>query len=135
MADLSESQKEVVKIEIDTHLATMHNLTSSKIGGPSGIIIPPYRILRNMEDQMLSPPSKECEYVFCHMDLSQHNIIVDPVTLKIKAIIDFEYSGFWPVQFELHFYTRLGPSVGREGEIDDTNELLKFLTVIVLVAF
>ncbi|THV45598.1 hypothetical protein BGAL_0471g00080 [Botrytis galanthina] len=62
------------------------------------------------------------------MDLSQHNIIVDPVTLKIKAIIDFEYSSFWPMQFELPVHTRLGPSVAREGESDDADELLKFLT-------
>ncbi|TGO48128.1 hypothetical protein BCON_0250g00010 [Botryotinia convoluta] len=88
----------------------MHNLTSSKTGGPSGIIIPPYRILEKTENQMWNPPTKDCSYVFCHMDLSQHNIIVDPLTLKIKAIIDFEYSGFWPMQFELPFYTRLGPS-------------------------
>ncbi|TGO39749.1 hypothetical protein BHYA_0048g00140 [Botrytis hyacinthi] len=94
MADLSESQKEVVKIEIETHLTTMHNLTSRKIGGPSGIIIPPCRTLRKIDDQMWNPPAKDDAYVFCHMDLSQHNIIVDPVTLKIKAIIDFEYSGF-----------------------------------------
>lgn len=50
MADLSETQKEVVKREIETHLATMHNLTSSKIGGPSGTIIPPCRIMRKIDD-------------------------------------------------------------------------------------
>ncbi|KAF7952275.1 uncharacterized protein EAE97_001772 [Botrytis byssoidea] len=106
----------------------MHNLTSRKLGGPSGILIPPYRILGKIEDQVWNPPTKDCAYVFCHMDLSQHNIIVDPVTLKIKAIIDFECSGFWPAQFDFPFHTRLGPSVAREGGIDDTDELLKFLT-------
>lgn len=30
------------------------------------------------------------EYVFCHHDLSQHNIIVEPETLKIAAIVDWE---------------------------------------------
>ena len=129
MSDLSENQKEVVKKEIEIHLSTMHNLTSNKIGGPSGIIIPPYRVLGKIEDQMWNPSTEDCIYVFCHMDLSQHNVIVDPKTLKIKAIIDFEYSGFWPEQFERRFYTRLGPSVAREGEIDDTLELLEFLTV------
>ncbi|KAF7954426.1 hypothetical protein EAE96_005548 [Botrytis aclada] len=129
MADLSKDQKEMVNREIDIHLTTMHNLTSSQIGGPSGIIIPPCRILTKMANQMWNPPTKDCSYVFCHMDLSQHNIIVDPATCKIQAIIDFEYSGFWPVQFELPFYKRLGPSVAREGEIDDTNKLLKFLTL------
>ncbi|TGO28545.1 hypothetical protein BPAE_0026g00350 [Botrytis paeoniae] len=87
MADLCENQKKAVNSEIDTHLITMHNLTSSKIGGPSGIIIPPYRILGKIEDQMWNPPTKDCAYIFCHMDLSQHNIIEDSVTLKIKTII------------------------------------------------
>lgn len=36
------------------------------------------------------------EYAFCHNDLSQANIIVGPETLKIKAIVDWEYAGFWP---------------------------------------
>ncbi|KAF7889644.1 uncharacterized protein EAF02_002059 [Botrytis sinoallii] len=115
MADLSETRKEVVKREVETQLATMHNLTSSKIGRPSGIINPPCRILRKTDDQMWKSPTKDDAYVFCHLYLFQHNIIVDPVTLKIKAIIDFEYSGFWPIQFELRFYTRLGPSVAHEG--------------------
>jgi serine/threonine protein kinase len=127
MADLSENQKEVVAREIEVHLSTMHNIKSNKIGGPSGIIIPPYRIMGKTEDKMPNPPTEDHQYVFCHMDLSQHNVIVDPKTLKIKAIIDLEYSGFWPEQFDLPFYTRLGPSVARKGEIDDTLELLEFL--------
>ncbi len=28
------------------------------------------------------------KYVFCHNDLGKHNVIVNPDTLKIKAIID-----------------------------------------------
>ncbi|KAL2063413.1 hypothetical protein VTL71DRAFT_5218 [Oculimacula yallundae] len=62
------------------------------------------------------------------MDLSQHNVIVEPETLEFKAIIDLEHSGFWPEHFDLPVYRRLGPSVARNGEIDDTAELLKFLT-------
>lgn len=50
--------------------------------------------------------SKDSEYVFCHDDLSQHNIIVDPQTLKIRAIIDREYVGFFPEHFEWVFYER-----------------------------
>ncbi|KAF7925985.1 hypothetical protein EAE99_006020 [Botrytis elliptica] len=77
MADLNKTQREVVKREIETHLATMHNLTSSKIGGPSDTIIPPCRILRKTDDQMWKSRTKDDAYVFCHMDLSQHIIIVD----------------------------------------------------------
>ena len=34
------------------------------------------------------------DLVFCHNDLSANNVIVDPKTLKIAAIIDWEYAGF-----------------------------------------
>ncbi|CZT02513.1 uncharacterized protein RAG0_09645 [Rhynchosporium agropyri] len=129
MSSLAEDQKEAVVKQIETHLSTLHNLKSTKIGGPSGIIVPPYRIVEKTEDQTWNLPTEGRLYSFCHMDLSQHNVIVDPETLKINAIIDMEYSGFWPEQFDLPFYRRLGPSVARDSEIDDTLELLEFLTV------
>ncbi len=44
------------------------------------------------------------EFVFCHCDLSQSNILVDPKTLQIVAIIDWEYSGFFPRDHEIPFY-------------------------------
>lgn len=67
------------------------------------------------------------EYIFCHNDLSQQNIIVDPHSLKIRVIIDWEYVGFYPENFETHFYKRLGPSVAFQEEHDDAGELLEFL--------
>lgn len=62
---------------------------------------------------------KQQDLVFCHNDLSMNNVIVDPGTLKIKAIIDWEYAGFYPSEFEFPFYQRLGPSVALESEADD----------------
>jgi thiamine kinase-like enzyme len=44
------------------------------------------------------------EFVFCHCDLSQSNILVDPKTLQIVAIIDWEYGGFFPRELEIPFY-------------------------------
>ena len=38
--------------------------------------------------------------MFCHNDFSTHNVIVNPSTLKVNAIIDWEYAGFYPVEFE-----------------------------------
>lgn len=64
------------------------------------------------------------DLVFCHNDLSTHNIIVDPETLKINAIIDWEYAGFYPKEFEGMFFKRPGPSVALKGEVDDENTLL-----------
>lgn len=54
--------------------------------------------------------SSEDEFVFCHGDLSQNNILVDPKTLRIVAIIDWEYGGFFPREHEIPFYERSEPS-------------------------
>lgn len=131
MSGLEEAQKETVIKEIKVHLQTLRNLKSGSVGGPSGIVIPPYRVtLKTENDKWELPVSQTQEYVFCHNDLSQHNILVDPTTLKITAIIDWEYSGFWPEYFEFPFYTRRGPSVAIKDEIDDTHHLVNFLEAV-----
>lgn len=65
--------------------------------------------------------------MFCHNDLSQQNVIVNPESLKILAIIDWEYAGFYPEYFDRPFYKRLGPSMALDGEEDDTEKCLDFL--------
>ncbi|XXH00866.1 hypothetical protein Hte_007217 [Hypoxylon texense] len=128
MSELEDKQKEVVRLELKDHLAALRGLTSNRIGGPTGIVIPPYRVMRRTEkDNWALRVSDTNDYVFCHNDLSQQNIIVDPTTLKIKAIIDWEYAGFYPSYFEWPIYNRLGPSSAMEGEADDSSELLSFL--------
>jgi serine/threonine protein kinase len=129
MADLPEHQKDVVVAELETHLARLKTLKSNRMGGPSGIVIPPYRVLceTDRDDWSQLHPSDHAEYVFCHNDCSQHNIIVNPTTLKIAAIVDWEYAGFYPEYFEFPFYRRKGPSVALGEEEDDTFKLLHFL--------
>ncbi|SPQ20219.1 def597d0-41ab-4796-bf56-e565f73dea42 [Thermothielavioides terrestris] len=114
MADLPDHQKDGVIAELESHLAKLKELRSNRMGGPSGIVIPLTGCYR-------------AEYVFCHNDCSQHNIIVNPDTLKIAAIVDWEYAGFYPERFEFPFYKRKGPSVALGEEEDDTFELLHFL--------
>jgi serine/threonine protein kinase len=124
-----EKQLPVLK-ELEGHLETLQSLKSNSVGGPTGIIVPPYRITHaTKQDFWNLRPSPTKEYVFCHNDLSQHNVIVDPETLKIKAIIDWEYAGFYPGFFEGRFYTRPGPSDALEkyNEKSDTSKLLEFL--------
>lgn len=128
MSNLIEDQKAVVREELQGHLATLRTLVSNRMGGPSGIVIPPYRVLRRTKVNFWRlRPSDHDEFVFCHNDLSQQNIIVDPDTLKIKAIVDWEYAGFYPPAFEWPFYKRLGPSSAIYDERDDSLELLDFL--------
>jgi aminoglycoside phosphotransferase (APT) family kinase protein len=128
MSELTEEDKAVVREELVSQIAKLKTLKSCRIGGPAGVVIPPYRVLQRSEkDTWNLPPSSHDEYVFCHNDLSQQNVIVDPDTLRIRAIIDWEYSGFFPPRFEFPFYNRLGPSAAINDEIDDSLDLLQFL--------
>lgn len=88
------------------------------------LLCPPQRVTRHAwKENSCWRPRKEIidkeDYVFCHDDLSHYNIVVDPQTLKIKAIIDWEFGGFWPEWFERPFWERLGPSTALDGEEDD----------------
>lgn len=74
----------------------------------------------------MKPRGKD-DLVFCHNDLSANNVIVNPATLKIAAIIDWEYAGFYPPLFESDFFRRPGPSIALEGEEDDTELLLSLM--------
>jgi aminoglycoside phosphotransferase (APT) family kinase protein len=83
MHELDDAQKETVQRELEHHLETLQSLKSSKIGGPSGIVISPYRALsKTFRSEWNVTPFEEDELVFCHNDLSQQNVKVDPETLK-----------------------------------------------------
>lgn len=88
----------------------------------------PYRIMRHSDGKPLRmKPRETADLVFCHNDLSTHNVIVDPKTLKINAIIDWEYSGFFPPEFEAPFYRWIGASVALKGESNDEQALMEIL--------
>ncbi|KAM5477207.1 hypothetical protein MauCBS54593_000480 [Microsporum audouinii] len=135
MADLTEDQRATVERELEKHIQQLHPLHSSKLGGPSGLVIPPYRAMqKTFRDDWELQPSDEDDYVFCHNDLSQQNVIVDPASLEIKAIIDWEYAGFYPAYFERAFFKRKGPSAAINDETDDSEVLLDFLKSRLLTA-
>ncbi|TQS33275.1 hypothetical protein Golomagni_06387 [Golovinomyces magnicellulatus] len=130
LAQLPKEKQGPVLTELEGHLRTLRHLKSDTLGGPTGIIVPPYRLTHaTQQDVWNLPPSSKEEFVFCHNDLSQHNVIVEPETLKINAIIDWEYAGFYPDFFEAKFYTRPGPSdaLKKYNEKSDTAKLLEFL--------
>jgi aminoglycoside phosphotransferase len=84
-------------------------------------------MVRTARQQWKMKPRESEDLVFCHNDLSTHNVIVDPETLKVKAIIDWEYAGFYPEEFEGMFFRRPGPSVALEGEVNDEDRLLNIM--------
>jgi hypothetical protein len=48
------------------------------------------------------------EYVMTHGDLGPHNVMMDLETLKVISIIDWEYSGYFPPEFQKWGATRGG---------------------------
>ena len=131
MMDLNEAQKRIVSEELQRHVGTLRALRSNTPGVPGETLMcPPLRVTCGgwKVDSCWRPRDDigEGDYVFCHNDLGQHNVIVDPDTLKINAIIDWEFGGFWPEWFEHAFWKRPGPSV-IEGEDDDTQRCREWL--------
>jgi aminoglycoside phosphotransferase len=84
-------------------------------------------MVKAYRDQWKMKKRESEDLVFCHNDLSTHNVIVDPETLKINAIIDWEYAGYFPREFEGMFFRRPGPSVALGEETNDERSLLDLM--------
>ncbi|KAF8065975.1 kinase-like domain-containing protein [Lyophyllum atratum] len=110
LVELPEDKKALVIKELEGYIAQMHTIKLNFMGSFLGDVILPYR-----------------EFVLCHNDVSQYNVMVDETTLKINAILDWEYAGYYPPEFDGAFYLRSGPSIALEGEEDDVPKLLEAL--------
>lgn len=112
MNKLPLQDQAVVAKEVEAHVRTLQTLRSNQLGGPSGIVCPPKRATQYFPSDATwsAACAADNSFVFCHCDLSQSNIIVDPKTLKIEGIIDWEYAGFWPVFFESPYFRDPRPS-------------------------
>ncbi len=65
-------------------------------------MISSYRVLvKTDRDDWPLEVSESGEYCFCHNDISQH--ILFAIEIKIKTIVDWEYSGFYRSSFESPF--------------------------------
>ena len=139
LVDLREDEKPKVIDELEGYLETMHGMQSTSMGGFAGVACLPYRVAMavrkaGMEDEAMEFRNAGThEFILCHNDLSQANVIVDEETHKINAIIDWEYAGFYPKEFDGAFYKRPGISMalegndGEPGEPDDVPALMKII--------
>jgi hypothetical protein len=59
------------------------------------------------------------EYIFQHGDLAAHNIIMDTQTLEVKALVDWEYAGFYPPGMEGWPGTLCADAYNRRGNNKD----------------
>ncbi|KAL1695145.1 kinase-like domain-containing protein [Schizophyllum commune] len=133
MSDLPEEAKPKVIEEIEAHMRTIHSIKGTRMGGfCDGVPCLPYRVAQALpkgSEKIVFRQDVPYELVLCHNDLSQHNVIVDPETLKINAILDWEFAGFYPVEFEGWFHKRPGPSgaLRKYNEVSDVPKLLEIL--------
>ncbi|TLS20677.1 uncharacterized protein PpBr36_11011 [Pyricularia pennisetigena] len=129
MCKLSAEQQIKVMEEVEAQIKVLQSIKSSRTGGPTGIVCPPPRATRWFPKGTVwsSTTPKEPDLVFCHCDLSQTNILVDPETLSITGIIDWEFSGFWPDYFEAPYFRDPRPSGAQFVEPADNVEVVDFL--------
>jgi len=129
MNELSPPEQEIVIEEVERHVQTLRNLQSDVTGGPSGLVCPPIRAAQYFPSETIwsKKVSPDRSFVMCHCDLSQSNIIVNPRTLKIEGIIDWEYGGFWPDFFESPFFRDPRPSGAQFRDVSENAILVDFL--------
>jgi len=114
-----------------TVLPQLKNLTSLETG-LNGFVIPPPRIEQyDHREIWQSKQAKQYQkYVFCHSDLSRSNILLDPKTLDVAWIIDWECAGFFPEEME-HTLWRLNYEEYMQTFCDTT----KIQQEIVLISY
>ncbi|KAI9668713.1 MAG: hypothetical protein M1817_005197 [Caeruleum heppii] len=102
------AHKNIERYVTDRLVPELHALRSDWLGGILGVVVPPSRI--HLVDERPSWPRRKAHtdetFVFCHNDLSPHNIFLNPTTLEVMAIIDWEYSGFFPPEVDLPYWRR-----------------------------
>ena len=87
---------------LEPQLKSLRSKTMGQIGGG---MYPPNRItFWDRRPEWHSKTSSTDRYVFCHNDLNIHNFMMDPETLTVKAVVDWEYSGYFPPELEYPFY-------------------------------
>ncbi|KAI9050710.1 hypothetical protein LZ554_004830 [Drepanopeziza brunnea f. sp. 'monogermtubi'] len=135
----SREDGDIVRLNLRRHRATLRSLKSRVPGGPKGILSPPSWLTDGYDEdgsakcdesaswQASSPSASNELFRFCHCDLSATNIFVDPVFLEITAIIDWEYSGFFPEVHEVPYYRR-GDGSGYQGKYftEEMKQIKKF---------
>ncbi|KAH8745784.1 kinase-like domain-containing protein [Diaporthe sp. PMI_573] len=90
----------------------------SRQRGLDGFVMPPQWLAADVrpgwkDHRWETLPLNEAKYVFQHGDLAPQNIIIDPQTLQVKALIDWEYAGYflpgmerWPGTLDADAYAK-----------------------------
>lgn len=128
MRDLKPEEQLEVMPQIRKCLQMLRGLRSARLGGPSGIIFPPQAIVSRPDGPKSWSQANisTSDLVFCHRDLSRSNIFFHPTTLRLVAIGDWEYGGFYPESLELPFFERSEKSGVQVKKISGIKEIKEF---------
>ena len=103
-------------------LPQLESLRSNRLGQISGVLYTPPFVdsvdgTERWDARAWKPKiSNVARYVYCHNDLAKQNLIVDPKTVKVVSVIDWEYSGFFPEGFGFpHWQHDRGDNTDEEG--------------------
>lgn len=109
ISDLQPEDQRIVMDEVEGYVKVLQSLRSDRPGGPTGIVCPLPRVVNPLPRSTSWSPirSPTAEFVFCHCDLGWNNIFIDNDYPRIRAILDWEYAGFWPAYFELPYFRDL----------------------------
>lgn len=111
-AEQTAAAREAVEQQIQRSvLPQLRSLRRNFIGSVDASlpVVPPLRIFCRDGRRWPRLSTTDDEFVLCHNDLSAHNIFVDPDTFAIRAIIDWEYAGFYPPRFEIPLWRMVTP--------------------------
>lgn len=107
LAYIDDSQIDQVVTQVTEEMRrdiipTLQAFTSTELGGLNtqndGLAASPRLWDWERLCRRITRPSPDL--VFCHGDMSQGNVFVDPNTFKITCIIDWEYGGYFPPEYE-----------------------------------
>ncbi|KAL8690614.1 MAG: hypothetical protein Q9218_003979 [Villophora microphyllina] len=96
-------------------LPELRQLRSKTMGQLGGVVFPTVRVTYYDKRPEWQPRTSSTDrYVYCHNDLDLHNFMIDKETLEVEAVIDWEYSGFFPPEFEFPFWAE-----GKEASVGE----------------
>lgn len=112
----------------NTVLPQLANLKSRQ-RGIDGFVIPPQWLNYAFAPWKGYGPwkthrSEKAQYTFQHGDLAAHNILMNPQTLEVAALIDWEYAGFFPPVMEIWLDILDKHAYRRRGDADAIVEFL-----------
>ncbi|KAL8784777.1 MAG: hypothetical protein Q9213_003757 [Squamulea squamosa] len=92
------------------------------MGQLGGVFFPPPRMHSFEPRERRAGPAIQSateQFIYYHNDLGVHNVVIEPDSLEVKCLIDWEYSGFFPPGFEFPFWRYTFNMETRQWENED----------------